>query len=50
MYLLFQVEWFMQQKEKKYQIFSTRMMDPLFDKQWYIVSCPLYKLTWSNFF
>ncbi|KAJ7361877.1 hypothetical protein OS493_014522 [Desmophyllum pertusum] len=29
------VEWFMHQKEKKYQLFSS---DPMFEYQWYIVS------------
>ena len=34
----FQVEWFMQQKEKKYKLHSQSFNDPLFKEQWYIVS------------
>ena len=39
----FQVEWFMQQKEKKYQLFSRSFNDPLFKEQWYIVSTSFSK-------
>ncbi|XP_022809511.1 uncharacterized protein LOC111346488 [Stylophora pistillata] len=31
-----QVEWFMHQKEKKYELFSKSLSDPRFDEQWYI--------------
>ncbi|KAL9963153.1 hypothetical protein ACROYT_G032328 [Oculina patagonica] len=31
-----QVEWFMHQKEKKYQLFSAKPKDPMFKDQWYI--------------
>ncbi|KAL9963138.1 hypothetical protein ACROYT_G032313 [Oculina patagonica] len=30
------VEWFMHQKEKKYQLFSAKRKDPMFKDQWYI--------------
>ncbi|XP_078381979.1 proprotein convertase subtilisin/kexin type 6-like isoform X2 [Oculina patagonica] len=30
------VEWFMHQKEKKYQLFSAKPKDPMFKDQWYI--------------
>lgn len=37
---LLKVGWFMQQKEKEFQLLSTVIRDPLFTEQWYIVSCP----------
>lgn len=33
-----QVEWFKQQKIKRYQLFSVKFDDPRFKDQWYIVS------------
>lgn len=36
--IIFQVKWFVQQKEKKYKLLSTSFNDPLFEEQWYIVS------------
>lgn len=34
----------MQQKEKKYQLLSTSFEDPLYVKQWYIVSYNIFFL------
>ena len=39
-FFFLQVEWFMQQKEKKYKLHSQHFSDPLFRDQWYIVSYP----------
>ena len=40
----FQIEWFMQQKEKSYQLLSPRFNDLLFEEQWYLVSYSLFCL------
>ena len=40
----FQIEWFMQQKEKSYQLLSPRLNDLLFEEQWYLVSYSLFCL------
>ena len=43
-FIIFQIEWFMQQKEKSYQLFSPRFNDLLFEEQWYLVSYSLFCL------
>lgn len=45
LFLYFQIEWFMHQKEKKYKLFSTSLKDPMLSDQWYIVSCSLQILS-----
>ncbi|XP_068752679.1 furin-like protease kpc-1 [Montipora capricornis] len=46
------VEWFMQQKERKYKLFSPSFNDPLFNNQWYIERSngPTFNITaaWSG--
>ena len=42
-FIIFQIEWFMQQKEKSYQLLSPRFNDLLFEEQCYLVS---YSLFW----
>ncbi|KAJ7358833.1 hypothetical protein OS493_020668 [Desmophyllum pertusum] len=41
------VEWFMRQKEKKYQLLSIRFTDPLYKEQWYIerANNPTYNIS-----
>ena len=43
-FIIFQIEWFMQQKEKSYQLLSPRFNDLLFKEQWYLVSYSLFCL------
>ena len=43
-FIIFQIEWFMQQKEKSFQLLSPRFNDLLFEEQWYLVSYSLFCL------